>query len=384
METSTPPLAAITTVFSPPCPTTWLLTTNQPPPDFPQFPTTGPTSCDPPLWRAYLDSKGLAYYSPAICPSGFSAGCRISDPQVNRGFAPIQSDETMAYCVPFGHICTSDIGDILHGVWGLARTATAAGSFVTVGPAIQIRWRSKDLSILETDPLTTTNLDDTTNVQIPKTGSTPSASTSSDITLVTTMTPISTSGLSSSVSPNSELTTPATFLSSTTSIPSRPIEPATSSTSPLGNGTQDGGGSDAPKENTNSGDNGHTPSVTSFAVLAIVLTTILISILVLQQYRKYRAGGKPMRVVFKSKTWLAWQRAPKEDRCCDCMKPGSLPDAELGTDRPLAELSAAEAIGTTDNPAELGAVERHSWMTGVSKIMFSIGLRSNSADSKTS
>jgi hypothetical protein len=98
----TPPLAALTTVFTPPCSITWLQTTTKVPSQYPTFATTAPSTCDPPSWGKYVAGRGFEYYSPAICPSGFSVGtsCIITNPRTAQNFPAIQSGETAAYCVP--------------------------------------------------------------------------------------------------------------------------------------------------------------------------------------------------------------------------------------------------------------------------------------------
>lgn len=152
----TAPLAALTAVFTPPCPTSWLLTTTRLLSQYPAFPTTGPVSCDPPSWTANIASAGFHYYSPAICPQGFVVGpnCAVTKTRTNEGFPAIAPGETAVYCVPAGLTCTTDTTDFRGGVWGFARDATSAGAFVTVGPALQIRWVEADLTLLETHPLT--------------------------------------------------------------------------------------------------------------------------------------------------------------------------------------------------------------------------------------
>jgi len=152
----TAPLAALTSVFTPPCPTSWLLTTTRAPSQYPPFPTTGPPSCDPPSWRTNIARAGFHYYSPAICPAGFVVGpnCGIAKVRTDEGFPAIEPGETAAYCVPIGLTCTTDLTDFRGGVWGFARAAATPGALVTVGPAIQIRWVEADLTMLETHPLT--------------------------------------------------------------------------------------------------------------------------------------------------------------------------------------------------------------------------------------
>ncbi|CAK7201780.1 hypothetical protein SEUCBS139899_004495 [Sporothrix eucalyptigena] len=154
----TAPLAALTTVFTPPCPTSWLVTTTKLPSQYPVFPAADPvTTCDPPAWASNLSGEGFQYYSPAICPDGFEVGlnCQLTGtPRTTEGFPAVAADETVAWCVPSGQTCTSDTTDFKGGIWGVSRTATGASVTVTVGPAMQIRWRDVDLSILATHPLT--------------------------------------------------------------------------------------------------------------------------------------------------------------------------------------------------------------------------------------
>lgn len=103
MTTSiTAPLAALTTIFTPPCSTSWLLTSTKDPSQYPPFPTNGPTSCDPPNWAANIRDKSFQFYSPAICPSGFEVGpgCQVKDERTAEGFPAIQPGETAVFCVP--------------------------------------------------------------------------------------------------------------------------------------------------------------------------------------------------------------------------------------------------------------------------------------------
>ncbi|KAL1884063.1 hypothetical protein Daus18300_000172 [Diaporthe australafricana] len=152
--TITAPLAPLTTIFTPPCSISWLLTSSRNPSQFPPFPTAGPASCNPPSWAANIADKGFQYYSPAICPSGFEVGpgCQIKDTRTAEGFPAVEPDETAAYCVPSGFTCTTDTTDFRGGVWGATRAG--APPLFTVGPALQIRFQESDLSILETHPLT--------------------------------------------------------------------------------------------------------------------------------------------------------------------------------------------------------------------------------------
>lgn len=100
--TITAPLAALTTIFTPPCSISWLLTSSKNPSQYPAFPTAGPTTCDPPNWAGNIANKGFQYYSPAICPSGFEVGpsCQITKTRTSEGFPSVEAGETAVYCVP--------------------------------------------------------------------------------------------------------------------------------------------------------------------------------------------------------------------------------------------------------------------------------------------
>ncbi|KAI1635225.1 hypothetical protein F4809DRAFT_642693 [Biscogniauxia mediterranea] len=328
--TFTPPLDALTTIFTPPCPTTWLLTTTKVPSQSPPFPTTGPASCDPPSWDTYLDSGGFQYYSPAICPSGFVVGpsCEVTNPRTSEGFPVIAGGETAAYCVPSGHTCTSDTTDFRGAVWGFLRTATASGAAVTVGPAIQIRWREADLANLETDPLTpglrlaesTTSVQERppppspTTVAAAPTPPSPSPTTtqimqmtiipSPDSPSVTTSpTSFTSSTLRTSAtsqsSSNTEIETPSSSLSSSAALASSPSpspSPSSSSSSTTG-GAQTPGS--ATQDDSADGANPNPNPITSsgFNIAAIALTATLLSViqgyaafLFVRRYRRYRAG----------------------------------------------------------------------------------------------
>lgn len=156
IRSGTAPLASLTAVFTPPCPTSWLLTTTRLLSQYPAFPRTGPASCDPPAWRTNIAGAGFQFYSPAICPHGFAVGpnCGLTKTRTQEGFPTIAPGETAVYCVPIGLTCTTDTSDFRGGVWGFARDATTEGALVTVGPALQIRWVEADLTMLETHPLT--------------------------------------------------------------------------------------------------------------------------------------------------------------------------------------------------------------------------------------
>ncbi|KAI1750491.1 hypothetical protein F4782DRAFT_246485 [Xylaria castorea] len=412
--TFTPPLAALTTVFTPPCPITWLLTTTKVPSQFPPFPTAAPASCDPPSWDDYVLERGFEYYSPAICPSGFSVGlsCLITNPRTAQGFPVIQAGETAAYCIPNGHTCTSDTSDFRGGVWGVSRTASTNGAQVTVGPAIQIRWRAQDLDGLETDPLTPGARTTTTgplptetmetevtptSTSEPETTSTEerlSSSTSSSIQSM--MVEVSRSRLELSISTS----TSTSLLSSSSPSPSSsllskpllqlpyPTQESQTSPTPSPSATQRGGQDASAQESQNKNSNKSASS--NFTVAAIILTTILISLitgygayLVVRQYRRYKAGETKEFVVFQIEAWV-WRFFDNRRRKKNIPPTGEekpkrrkLPDAELGTEGPLTELGDTKPFGTKENPAELPTpttpttttMERGSWRSRVSRML---------------
>ncbi|KAK3318117.1 hypothetical protein B0H66DRAFT_532629 [Apodospora peruviana] len=135
MTETWPDPPALTTVATLPC-TSWVLG--------PAYEM--PASCQPTNWDEY---GGDQYYSPGICFSGWTVGCSVSfysDWGTTR-LRPIQSDETAMMCVPEGFDC-----------WSLTHVAAATtpvpSSVGTWQPLFQIRWKSSDLSHLETHPLT--------------------------------------------------------------------------------------------------------------------------------------------------------------------------------------------------------------------------------------
>ncbi|KAK5626725.1 hypothetical protein RRF57_002440 [Xylaria bambusicola] len=418
--TFTPPLAALTTVFTPPCSITWLLTTTKVPSQFPPFPTTAAPSCDPPSWDEYIGERGFEYYSPAICPDGFYVGpsCIITNPRTQQGFPVIQGGETAAYCIPTGHTCTSDTSDFRGGVWGVSRTASVNGAQVTVGPAIQIRWREEDLENLETDPLTpgrkTTTTESIPNndvsdsfINVPAPSTTelpPSTSTSSSTTTPPPSTRTSSSTTSLTLlSPKTTLSrqtseTQGTSTSSESSIPPLPVstqesQPSTTQdTSPSSASVSPSDPQNASAQREDGGTNiGNMSS--NFTVAAIVLSAVLITIIVaytsysiLYRYRRYRAGETESFFLFEIKAWVGSRmRALKglvirekdvysvDEKAGDGRdrrkRKWKLPDAELGTDGPLPELGDEKPFGTQENPAELPTVDRSSWRSRMSRIL---------------
>ncbi|KAI1473405.1 hypothetical protein F4774DRAFT_415848 [Daldinia eschscholtzii] len=131
----TPPVAALTTVWTPSdgCfPVSTRSTT-----DIDVFWSSNP-DCAPPGYASYFETY---YYSPAICPSGFTVGCSRFDDFQGPSVEPT---ETAVLCVMSDYSCTP-------GGWSYYATNTDLDYAQVM---IQIRWASSDLSILETHPLT--------------------------------------------------------------------------------------------------------------------------------------------------------------------------------------------------------------------------------------
>ncbi|KAI1137679.1 hypothetical protein F5Y05DRAFT_414237 [Hypoxylon sp. FL0543] len=375
-------ISELTTVFTPPCQVTWLLTTTKVPSQFPPFPTTGPSSCDPPSWADNISQKGFAYYSPAICPLGFSVGCTASDRRSDDGFPAITAGETAMYCVPSGFTCTSDTTDFRGGIWGYMRTASANGASVTVGPAIQIRWREEDLSSLQTDPL---------NPAVPVIGVSRAASSTSlpgvtssttglvQITATNSASSTTTIGVEIEQSPND-----STIISTETGMPAstslllqtRPNGSASTSNQPVGTPTAAGGSS---QSSGGVGDNASsTASSTNTAAMAlsgilIVILFVFLAATTFRRYHRYRTGKidsflppciglRARDLLGKRGSGLPSHQNPANTSAKDL-------EAELGTDGPVPELGPGNPLGTKENPAELpGSSERYSWMSQVSRI----------------
>ena len=135
-------LAALTTVFTAPCPTSFILTSSKLASQYPPFPTDGPASCDPPNWDSNIADKAFQYYSPAICPRGFTVGCFVDDARTSEGFPAIEASETAAYCVP-RHAPLGDWALMMacHGVFSLTLNLTLVAL-----PVLQIRPTSEEAS----------------------------------------------------------------------------------------------------------------------------------------------------------------------------------------------------------------------------------------------
>ncbi|KAI1091429.1 hypothetical protein F5B19DRAFT_278013 [Rostrohypoxylon terebratum] len=384
--------AELTTVFTPPCPITWLLTTTKVPSQYPAFPTTGPSSCDPPSWASALSQKGFGFYSPAICPSGFFVGCTAKDDRTSEGFPPTTSGETAAFCVPSGFVCTSDTTDFRGGIWGF-QTASGSSPSVTVGPAIQIRWREEDLSSLQTDPL---------NPDPAPSEVTSTSSSSSAASIIATTTPISVvpatpvaSSIETSISTSiatpvllTDSTTTDTEIESAATTRLSTISSQPDTVAPIPTGSVSSTSSEnAPTPTTGEGNSTSAGTSSSTNTAAMALSGILIVIILgflasvtFRRYRRYRAGKVdaffPFHPRHRVKAILGkWSGRSEASHQETRNVSSTIPDAELGTDGPLPELGPGDPIGTKDNPAELaGTGVRNSWMSHVSR-MFSGKLR---------
>ncbi|KAI8956730.1 hypothetical protein F5Y11DRAFT_342160 [Daldinia sp. FL1419] len=389
-------LSELVDVFIPPCSTTWLLTTAKLPSQYPPFPTTGPASCDPPLWTDNISQEGFGYYSPAICPSGFAVGCAARDVRSGEGFPIITAEETAMYCVPSGFTCTSDTTDFRGGVWGFMRLTSAAGVPVTVGPAIQIRWRAEDLSLLATDPLSPGLPATPTDVLTPASTSSafPDVSTPAFTTLPLRVS--STALQVTSLSPTTEIEVGESPTSSEPDLlvskPEEPEIPTTlmplfstdestrlaptrsSSTSPAKSGAAADRGGD--------GGNATSSTASSANTAAMALSGVLIGIILgyfatttIRRYRQYRTGKVerffPLDLGALAGRILAGGTNRIPSHPTTMIQPPRYPNpgAELGTDGPIPEIGSGSPLGTKENPAELGVNSaRNSWVSRVSRI----------------
>ncbi|KAL1643327.1 hypothetical protein SLS58_004998 [Diplodia intermedia] len=134
-------------------------------------PALSSSICMPPNgWTEYWNLKA-GFFSPAICPKGYTRGCAIPT-SLATGISlggPLTTDgtetETGHICCPSGYTC--DVGDSLYQPWPYSKCrSTAATSYTTSNEltpafvtttselvfAIQVRWREADLSRLETNP----------------------------------------------------------------------------------------------------------------------------------------------------------------------------------------------------------------------------------------
>ena len=409
----TAPLTALTTVFTPTCSTSWLLTTTRVLSQHPAFAGAGPPGCDPPDWIQNLDGQGFQYYSPAICPQGFNVGsnCIIStQTKAGEGFPAMAPGETAAWCVPNGMTCTGDTTDFRGGFWGFAAAATTSNAPIVYGPVLQIRWVDADLSRLETHPLTPGLL----LAGATAASSPPPATSPSGFTTIPSNSPAAT--------PTATPTGVASSTTSQRSISTMGINTNTQGTQPAsssGSNDIDPKGSPSPSDATNPAaptqTNGQAPSSsgpppglgspssgfmsdartsTAIIVLLSVLIATLLGFLAFVLLRRRRHGhaafgfspagsmGSLVRLrVNRGRTYRYSDSMQSSKRVAQFSTP-SLDDAEGGFmdatsfgrgAAPMAEVGPNPARGTHLNPAELEAADaaaarpRWSWKSRVSE-----------------
>lgn len=113
---------------------------------------TGPFSssvCMPPRFHQLWDYS-WGFYSPGICPTGYSKGCAFPTSLASTSLGmiyfggPVVDGETVQVCCPTGYQCLTDT------VSSYSKCISTDASDLAF--AIQVRWKESDLSILETDP----------------------------------------------------------------------------------------------------------------------------------------------------------------------------------------------------------------------------------------
>ncbi|TLD22776.1 hypothetical protein PspLS_07374 [Pyricularia sp. CBS 133598] len=129
------PAGSLTTIWTPPCPggpmTTWDSNARKSLED-----------CMPTNYKNVYYDGNVGYYSPGICPSGYTSACSRYNRQQGP---PLEPDETAVLCAPLSYTCDPDRG--VSNAW---HTQTADRP----APMIQVRWQASDISTLETHPLT--------------------------------------------------------------------------------------------------------------------------------------------------------------------------------------------------------------------------------------
>lgn len=144
-----PPVAALTTIFTP----------------TPAYCTTGisrfdTSICMPTGWTKYWASN-VGYYSPAICPSGYTSACTRTSSGILYG-PPVLPSETAIMCCPrYDHEShfLSYKPLIFHSSYfcdytylSLCASVLSSFSASSIAYAIQVRWQATDLVSFETDP----------------------------------------------------------------------------------------------------------------------------------------------------------------------------------------------------------------------------------------
>ena len=286
------------------------------------------------------------------------------------------------------HTCTTDTTDFRGGVWGFA-TATEAGTQVTVAPAIQIRWRDSDLSILQTHPLTPGLLlvGDRT---LPTPTSVPTASPTGTSMRFTTLVP----------APSETRSSPPIVSSQATNSPAPTTQPrstsgydtSATSQSPCSSGPGGGcigGGSPFSNPSPNGTQQQGSKAAIVLAATFTALAAVVIAVFVLYRYSRERRRhhhpesdqhltpigvGVWARCGEKAGSWGFLLRRKSERRVYEKQRD----DAEAGDGGPvlqtIVEVDGTPPLGTRGNPAELDAASarntaRWSWVSRISDVM---------------
>ncbi|KAJ3466625.1 hypothetical protein MRS44_004189 [Fusarium solani] len=101
--------------------------------------TTLDSCCPPDYWTIW---ESFGFYSPGICPHGYTSGCTVTDSAYGGTVRPT---EAAAICVPSSYSC-SDY---------LIYASSVSGNDTIMVPAFQIRWAKSDLTAFETSTSTT-------------------------------------------------------------------------------------------------------------------------------------------------------------------------------------------------------------------------------------
>ncbi|KAK1978099.1 hypothetical protein LZ30DRAFT_546296, partial [Colletotrichum cereale] len=151
--------APLTTVFTTPdfCNSAYWTDTLTPP--------LSSVVCMPTSWHQVYD-YGWGFYSPAICPSGYTEGCAFPTSLASKGAdgnvglgGPVIAGETPRLCCPTGHTCYSDTPSFAYSKCISTQPTTTfydinnkLTSQLALVFAVQVRWQQSDLSILQTNP----------------------------------------------------------------------------------------------------------------------------------------------------------------------------------------------------------------------------------------
>ncbi|KAK8852040.1 hypothetical protein PGQ11_014519 [Apiospora arundinis] len=147
-----------------------------------KYQTEGPSSGQPVPGTLALGSNYIApYYSPGICPSGYTPACSrptwgdalkpssLSESWAQSSYSSLfgpalTEGETATICIPTGWECPTGTRNI--EVTGPTSIMTTSGKYTfqtqASAPWVQIRWAESDLPRLETHPLTSGRVMNTT------------------------------------------------------------------------------------------------------------------------------------------------------------------------------------------------------------------------------